>query len=108
MDAKRSDVLWKALTLAGGAAAAAATTRLVGLVWKKVTDTETPLERVPGTTTRSREIVWVIASGMAVALVRLVSRRAFARLWRAKTGQYPEPLVESSGGVLASPLPATT
>jgi hypothetical protein len=103
--AKRSDLLWKAVTLAGGAAAAAATTRLVGLAWRRATNTETPLDRTPGSTTRGREIAWVVASGIAVALVRLVARRAFARLWRAKTGHYPGPLAEPP--TTPSPIPAT-
>jgi hypothetical protein len=94
--AKRSDLWWKALTLAGGAAAAAATDRLVELVWKKVTDTKPPLDRLPGSTTRRREIVWVLASGIALAMVRLVALRLLARVWRATTGRYPKPLVESS------------
>jgi hypothetical protein len=92
----RSDLLWKALTLAGGAAIAAIATRLVAMVWRKTTDSETPLEREPGATTRSREIVWVIISGITIALVRLVTRRAMARAWRARTGRYPKQLAEAS------------
>jgi hypothetical protein len=103
MVAQRSDLLWKALALVAGAAAAAVTTRLVGLVWKKVTGADSPLNLVAGETSRRREIVWVVASGVAVALVRLVARRGLARAWRAKTGRYPSPLVESSPGGLPEP-----
>jgi hypothetical protein len=94
---KRSELLWKALTLVGGAAIAAVATRLLAMVWRKATDTETPLEREPGATTRSREIVWVISSGITIALVRLVARRAMARAWRATTGHYPQQLTEAPG-----------
>jgi hypothetical protein len=104
MVTQRSDLLWKALALGAGAAAAAGTTRLVGLVWKKVTGAEVPLNLVAGETSRRREIVWVVASGFAVALVRLVARRGLARAWRARTGHYPRPLVEASPG--GSPQPA--
>jgi hypothetical protein len=92
---KRSELMWEALTLAGGAVAAAAATRVVAAVWEKVTDTETPLERTPGATTRRREIVWVVTSGITIALVRLVAQRAIARAWRATTGEYPEQLVDT-------------
>ena len=103
MGANRSDLVWKAAAIVAGAAAAAAMTRLVGLVWKKVTGSEVPLNLVAGETTRRREIAWVIASGVAIALVRLVARRGLARLWRAKTGHYPRPLVESRPGAVPEP-----
>jgi Protein of unknown function (DUF4235) len=93
MLAQRSDLVWNA----------AATTRLVGLAWKKTTGGDVPVNVVAGETTRRREIVWVIASGVAIALVRLVALRGLARVWRAKTGRYPRPLVESSPGAVAEP-----
>jgi hypothetical protein len=95
MPEKRSELLWDALTLAGGAAAAAVATRVVATVWEKVTESETPLERAPGATTRRREILWVLTSGITIALVRLIAQRALARVWRAKTGEYPEHLAET-------------
>jgi Protein of unknown function (DUF4235) len=103
MPAQRSDLVWKVAAVVAGAAAAAGTTRLVGLAWKKVTGSEVPLNLVAGETSRRREIAWVVASGIAVALVRLVARRGLARVWRAKTGRYPRPLVESSPGAVPEP-----
>ena len=103
MLAHRSDLGWKVVAIIAGAAAAAGATRLVGLAWKKATGSEVPLNLVAGETSRRREIVWVIASGVAVALVRLVARRGLARIWRAKTGHYPRPLVESSPGAVPEP-----
>jgi hypothetical protein len=100
MPAERSELVWKATALAAGTAAALATTRLVGLAWKKVTGSDVPLNMVAGETTRRREIVWVVASGISVAFVRLVARRGLARVWRAETGRYPRPLVESSAGAV--------
>jgi hypothetical protein len=99
MPAQRSELLWKALAIAAVAGAAAGATKVVSLTWKKVTDTEVPLNVAPGVTSRRREIIWVVASGIAVALVRLVARRGLARLWRAKTGEYPRELVESPAAV---------
>jgi len=96
MRPERVNLLWKGLAMVGGALAATVATRLIGIVWAKVTNSDNPLERAPGTTTRRREIVWVVVSGVTIAFVRLVARRALARVWRAKTGQYPEPLVASS------------
>ena len=103
MPAQRSELLWKATALAAGTAAAVATTRLVGLAWKKATGAEVPLNLVAGETTRRREIVWVVASGVSVAFVRLVARRGLARVWRAETGRYPEPLVESAAATVPEP-----
>jgi hypothetical protein len=95
VDRHRSALLWKFGTLIGGALAAAAATRLVDLVWRKVTKAKPPAERAPGSTTRRRELTWVIASGVTVALSRFVVRRAMARVWRAQTGHYPEPLLDA-------------
>jgi hypothetical protein len=92
----RSMLIWKILAIIGGAAAAAGATRVVGLVWRKITNTDIPLNRVPGATTRGREVIWVIASGLTIAFIRLAARRALARLWRARTGEYPDVLVEAS------------
>ena len=104
MRTQRSDLVWKVGVLVAGAAAASLATRLVGLVWKRATGGEVPPNLVAGQTSRTREIIWVVASGVAVALVRLVARRGLARVWRAKTGHYPRPLVESSPGAMPEPV----
>jgi hypothetical protein len=92
---RREELLWKVGTLVGGALAAAGATRIVNLVWTKVTKADPPVDRVPGATTRRREVTWVLASGAAVAFARFVVRRGMARVWRARTGRYPEPLLDS-------------
>jgi hypothetical protein len=94
----------KVVVLVAGASAATLATRLVGLVWKRATGGDVPSNLVAGQTSRTREIIWVIASGITVALLRLVARRGLARLWRAKTGHYPQPLVESSPGAMPEPV----
>jgi len=102
MPAQRSELLWKVLAIAAVAGAAAGATKLVSLVWRKATDSDVPLNLAPGATSRRREIVWVVASGVAVALVRLVARRGLARIWRAKTGEYPQELLDAPGGTPAA------
>jgi fermentation-respiration switch protein FrsA (DUF1100 family) len=103
MRAQRSDLVWKVGVLIAGAAAATLATRLVGVAWKKATGGDVPTNLVAGQTSRTREVIWVVASGVAVALLRLVARRGLARVWRAKTGHYPRPLVESSPGAIPEP-----
>jgi len=103
MRAQRSELVWKVGVLIVGAVAATLATRLVGVVWKKATGGDVPPNLVAGQTSRSREVIWVVASGIAVALLRLVARRGLARVWRAKTGHYPRPLVESSPGAIPEP-----
>jgi hypothetical protein len=103
MPGERSELLWKATALVAGTTAAVGATRLVGLAWKKVTGAEVPLNLVAGETTRRREIVWVVASGISVAFVRLVARRGVARVWRARTGRYPRALVEPAPGAVPEP-----
>ena len=94
-DSQRSNLLWKGIALAAGTIASALADKIVSLLWKKVTGAEEPIYRVVGWTTRRREIVWIAVSGLAYSLGRLVVLRGCARVWRAKTGRYPAPLVES-------------
>lgn len=44
--------------------------------------------------TWSEAIGWAAASGVALAVARLVAQRGAAEAWRAKTGRYPEGLEE--------------
>jgi len=93
---RRSDIAWKALALAAGAASAFATRRAVGAVWKGVKGGDPPSNPASRSTTWPEAIAWSAATGVAIAMARLLAQRAAAGAWKAKTGGYPKALEEAS------------
>jgi hypothetical protein len=92
----RSDISWKVLTLAAGAASAFATRRAVRAVWKGVKRDDPPDNPAAPSTRWPEAIGWAVASGVAMAVVRLLVQRGAAAAWKAKTGEYPRAVEEAS------------
>jgi Protein of unknown function (DUF4235) len=85
----RSELLWKAVAMAAGAAAGAAVRRGVAGLWRGTTKQDPPTNPASHNTRWSSAVGWVVASGVAVAVARLVAQRGAAAAWKAKTGSYP-------------------
>jgi hypothetical protein len=86
---RRSDLLWKGIAMASGAAAGALVRRGMAAAWRTTTKNDPPTNPVAHDTGWRPALTWVIASGVGVAVSRLVAQRGAAAAWKAKTGRYP-------------------
>ena len=91
-----SDMAWKAVALGAGAASAFVTRKVIRTTWKGVKGSEPPSNPAARSTTWRDAIVWAVASGVALAVTRLIAQRGAAAAWKAKTGSYPRALEEVS------------
>ncbi|MDQ3896546.1 MAG: DUF4235 domain-containing protein [Actinomycetota bacterium] len=82
-------ILWKVVALASGAAAGAATRALLHVGWRRAKGSEPPANPASPSTTWSEALIWAAASGVAMAVTRLVAQRGAAEAWKAGTGSYP-------------------
>jgi len=85
-------VVWKAVGILSGVASGAAVRGLLRGAWRRATGGNPPTNPASPSTTWSEAIGWAAASGVALAVARLVAQRGAAEAWRAKTGSYPEGL----------------
>jgi hypothetical protein len=92
----RSDMAWKALALAVGAASAYTTRRAIAAVWKSVKGSDPPSSPAARSTTWPEALGWTVGTGVAMALARLIAQRGAAAAWKARTGGYPRALEEAS------------
>jgi hypothetical protein len=85
-------LVWRGVGMVAGIAAAFVTRKILRGAWQASTGTDPPANpAAPGTTWREA-ISWAVASGVAVAVARLVAQRGAAEAWRAAKGSYPEGL----------------
>ncbi len=82
-------VLWKVVALASGAAAGAATRAVLHAGWRRAKSSEPPANPASPTTSWPEALTWAVASGVAMAVTRLVAQRGAAEAWKASTGSYP-------------------
>ena len=82
-------LLWKVVGLASGAAAGAATRAALHAGWRRARGSNPPANPASPSTSWSEALIWAAASGVAMAVTRLVAQRGAAEAWRAKTGSYP-------------------
>lgn len=87
MDDRR--MLWKAVGSLSGAAAGWATRVLLRAGWRRTRGGDPPANPAAPSTAWSEAIIWAAASGVAIAVTRLVAQRGAAEAWKATTGQYP-------------------
>lgn len=71
---------------------AAATRKLLQAGWRRTRGGNPPTNPAARGTTWSEALVWAAASGVAMAVARVVAQRGAAEAWRAKTGSYPSGL----------------
>ncbi len=85
-------MLWKVVALASGAAAGAATRAALHAGWRRARGTDPPANPASPRTSWPEALIWAAASGVAMAVTRLVAQRGAAEAWRARTGSYPTAL----------------
>ena len=89
-------ILYKVVGIGAGVAASKVARSLLDKGWAKTKGGEPPRNpAVPGTTW-SEALTWAVASGVAVAVARLVATKGVASTWVKATGQLP-PGVEDVG-----------
>ena len=89
-------MLWKLVGALSGIAAGTATRTLLRAAWRRSQGGDPPTNPAAPGTRWSEAIVWAAASGVAMAVTRLVAQRGAAEAWKASTGAYP-PGLEAVG-----------
>ena len=86
---RRVDLVWKVTAMAAGAAAGALTRRALRGAWHGVKGDDPPTNPAAPRTSWPEALSWAAASGVALAVSRLVAQRGAAAAWKAKTGSNP-------------------
>jgi hypothetical protein len=82
-------LLWKVVGSLSGIAAGSATRVLLRASWRRTLGGDPPTNPASPTTRWSEALIWAVASGIAMAVTRLVAQRGAAAAWKATTGSYP-------------------
>ncbi len=82
-------LLWKAAGSLSGIAAGSATRALLRAGWRRTKGDDPPANPAAPGTRWSEALIWAAASGVAIAVTRLVAQRGAAEAWKASTGDYP-------------------
>ena len=83
---------WKLAGALSGIVSAAVTRKLLRAAWRRTRGGNPPTNPAARGTTWSEALVWAAASGVAMAVARVVAQRGAAGAWRAATGSYPPDL----------------
>jgi hypothetical protein len=70
--------------------------KLLTVVWKKAAGKEPPANPEHPDVTWPEAISWAVASGVVVALVKLVAQRQVAATWQRASGELPPGLEETA------------
>ncbi len=87
-------MVWKAMGVGSGLAAARVSTKVLDVAWAKTRGGEPPRNPAAPGTTWGEALAWAVASGVTVAVARLLATRAAASAWRGVTGSLPPGLEE--------------
>jgi hypothetical protein len=80
---------WTVVRSATTFVAVALTKRVVDSGWRIVTGNEPPTEPEDPDLTWKEAISWALASGVGIAVARLLATRQAAQMWRRWTGELP-------------------
>lgn len=72
-----------------GIVAGSATRALLKACWRKTRGGEPPTNPASPSTKWSEALIWAVASGVAMAVTRLIAQRGAAEAWKATSGSYP-------------------
>jgi hypothetical protein len=86
--------VWRIVGVGAGLAAGLVTRKTLEALWQATRGTHPPSNPASPTTTWPDALTWAVASGVALAVTRLVAQRGAAEAWRAVRGSYPEGLEE--------------
>jgi hypothetical protein len=87
---------WKVLALIFGLVAAKVTRSVLERGWKKTVGGDPPRNPAAPGTRWKEAFAWAAASGMALAISKLVATHGAAKAWQKTTGSLP-PGVEEAG-----------
>ena len=85
-------LVWKAVGSLSGVAAGSATRALLRACWRRTMGGDPPTNPASPSTRWSEALIWAVASGVAMAVTRLIAQRGAAEAWKASTGSYPADL----------------
>ena len=88
--------MWKVVGIASGVAAGMGTRKVLRAGWRRTKGGDPPTNPAAPSTTWSEALGWAVASGVALAVAKLVAQRGAAEAWKAATGSYPKELEEVS------------
>ena len=88
------NVVYKVVGIGSGLVAAKVARAVLDKGWAKTKGGEPPRNPAAPGTTWGEAITWAVASGVAVALVRLVATRGAASAWQKAAGHLPPGLEE--------------
>ncbi len=91
---KRLD--WKAISCGAGALAGLGTQRLLETAWTRLRHTSSPPMPADRRSPWVEALSWTVATGVAVAVVRLLAVRTAAVAWEAVTHEPPPDVVDSA------------
>jgi hypothetical protein len=91
---KRLD--WKAISYGSGALAGLATQRLLEAAWTRLRHTSSPPMSADRRSPWVEALSWAAATGVAVAVVRLLAVRTAAVAWEAVTHEPPPDVVDAA------------
>lgn len=92
----KDDILWKATGVGCGVGAGIATRMILVALWRRITGRRPPENPAGPDTTWVEALTWAAASGVTVAVMRMVAERGAAGAWKAATGSYPDALADQS------------
>lgn len=87
-------VLWKVVGLVAGLLAAKTGRSVLDKAWARTKGGDPPRNPAAPDTTWNEAVTWAVASGIAVAVARLLATRGVASAWRKSTGHLPPGLEE--------------
>ncbi len=81
--------VWRVVGLATGLLTGVATRWVLVRVWTAVEGDDPPGNPAAPGTSWPAALTWTLASGIALAVARLVAQRGAAEAWKTATGSYP-------------------
>jgi hypothetical protein len=87
---------WKIVGITSGLIAARTSKKILDTTWARTKGGEPPRNPAAPGTSWSEALTWAVASGVAVAVARLLAARGAAQAWKKTTGSLP-PGVEEVG-----------
>jgi hypothetical protein len=82
-------LVWKAVSLAMGAAAGALVEQVLSRVWRQTASQEPPTNPADRRRSWNEALLWGAAIGLGAGVARVVANRSAAVVWEAATNETP-------------------
>jgi hypothetical protein len=87
-------LIWQMVGAVAGLIAGSLTRKLMTAIWQRSSGHDPPTNPAAPGTTWKEALTYTVASGVAIAVTRLVAQRGAAAAWQAATGELPPGLEE--------------